>query len=99
MVMWTVGLINAISFTTMAGAFCRWCVHTKLINLKFREKKQRQNKHLLLLLLLLKRVRYIRIGFGKLKHIFERMERVSLGHGQSRVQNDHLRVLLSQWTR
>merc|ERR1712032_1145169 len=24
MVMWTVGLINAISFTTMAGAFCRW---------------------------------------------------------------------------
>lgn len=24
MVMWTMGLINAISFTTMAGAFCRW---------------------------------------------------------------------------
>jgi len=24
MVFWTVGLINAISFTTMAGAFCRW---------------------------------------------------------------------------
>jgi choline transporter-like protein 2/4/5 len=24
MVMWTTGLINAISFTTMAGAFCRW---------------------------------------------------------------------------
>merc|ERR1712151_813535 len=24
MVMWTMGLINAISFTTMAGAYCRW---------------------------------------------------------------------------
>jgi len=24
MVLWTMGLINAISFTTMAGAFCRW---------------------------------------------------------------------------
>merc|ERR1712154_321704 len=24
MVMWTVSLINAISFTTMSGAFCRW---------------------------------------------------------------------------
>merc|ERR1719486_881217 len=24
MVIWTVGLINAISFTTMSGAFCRW---------------------------------------------------------------------------
>jgi len=24
MVMWTMGLINAISFTTMSGAFCRW---------------------------------------------------------------------------